>query len=128
MPSGRGAHDNRCEATQCGCGRLHAAGDHLDTGFLSIPFLLDVLEESGHTDVAWSLLLQYTAPSWLYEVEEGATTTWESWFAVDSQGNVGAMSFNHYAFGAVDGWLYRRVAGLAPVELSAGQHSYSATL
>lgn len=95
---------------------VRAAGHHLDTGFLSIPFLLDVLEAAGYTEEAWALLLQTTMPSWLYEVEEGATTIWESWGAVAPDGTVGAMSFNHYAFGVVDDWLFRRLGGIDPVE------------
>ena len=31
-------------------------------------------------------------------------------------GTVGAMSFNHYAFGVVDDWLFRRLGGIDPVE------------
>ncbi|MDU0349120.1 family 78 glycoside hydrolase catalytic domain, partial [Actinomyces sp. MRS3W] len=95
---------------------VREAGDHLDTGFLSVPFLLDVLVDAGHADVAWSVLMQDTAPSWLYEVEEGATTIWESWFAVAPDGTVGAMSFNHYAFGCVDDWLFRRLGGIDPAQ------------
>ncbi|SHE25031.1 alpha-L-rhamnosidase [Actinomyces glycerinitolerans] len=95
---------------------VHEAGDHLDTGFLSVPFLLDVLVDSGHADAAWAVLMQDTVPSWLYEVAEGATTIWESWDAVAPDGTVGAMSFNHYAFGCVDDWLFRRLGGIVPTE------------
>ncbi|SDM66397.1 alpha-L-rhamnosidase [Actinomyces ruminicola] len=95
---------------------VRQAGDHLDTGFLSVPFLLDVLVESGSADVAWAVLMQDTVPSWLYEVAEGATTIWESWDAVAPDGTVGAMSFNHYAFGCVDDWLFRRLGGITPAE------------
>ena len=93
---------------------VHEAGDHLDTGFLSVPFLLDVLVDSGNADVAWAVLMQDTVPSWLYEVAEGATTIWESWNAVAPDGTVGAMSFNHYAFGCVDDWMFRRLGGIDP--------------
>ena len=95
---------------------VEAAGRHLDTGFLSVPFLLDVLVDAGREDLAWAVLAQDTAPSWLYEVARGATTIWESWTAVAPDGTVGAMSFNHYAFGCVDDWLFRRVGGIEAVE------------
>lgn len=49
-------------------------GYHLNTGFLSTPFLCEVLAKYGHADTAYKLLLQDTAPSWLYEVKQGATT------------------------------------------------------
>lgn len=89
-------------------------GDRLDTGFLSVPYLLDVLWETGHRDLARTLLWQDRQPSWLYEVDHGATTIWESWDAVAPDGTPRAVSFNHYAFGCVDDWLYRRIAGLQP--------------
>ena len=95
---------------------VEAAGRHLDTGFLSVPFLLDVLVDVGREDLAWAVLTRDTAPSWLYEVARGATTIWESWTAVAPDGTVGAMSFNHYAFGCVDDWLFRRVGGIEAVE------------
>jgi alpha-L-rhamnosidase len=74
--------------------------------------------------VAYDVLLQETPPSWLYQVEAGATTIWERWDAlrpdgsvpIDALGGAGAsmVSFNHYAYGAVGEWLVRAVAGLAP--------------
>lgn len=91
---------------------IHDAGDHLDTGFLSVAFLLDVLWDNGHRDLARTLLFQDTAPSWLYEVAQGATTIWEGWEAIAPDGTVTDLSFNHYAFGCVDDWLYRRLGGL----------------
>ncbi|MET0781263.1 MAG: alpha-L-rhamnosidase C-terminal domain-containing protein, partial [Microbacterium sp.] len=51
-------------------------------------------------------------PSWLYEVDHGATTIWESWDTISPDGVIRPMSFNHYAPGSVDDWLYRRVAGI----------------
>lgn len=91
---------------------IHDAGDHLDTGFLSVAFLLDALWDNGQRELARTLLFQDTAPSWLYEVAQGATTIWEGWEAIAPDGSVTDLSFNHYAFGCVDDWLYRRVAGL----------------
>ena len=52
---------------------------HLTTGFHSSGALLPVLSDNGRNDVAYSLLLQDTYPSWLYPVTIGATTTWERW-------------------------------------------------
>ena len=95
-------------------GLIHAADDHLDTGFLSVPFLLEVLSANGQADLARTLLWQETTPSWLYAVDRGATTIWEEWAAITPDGHVGTASFNHYAFGCVDEWLYGRLAGLRP--------------
>ena len=49
-------------------------GDRLDAGFLSIPFLMDVLSNNGHRDIAYKILFKDQSPSWLYEVKKGATT------------------------------------------------------
>jgi alpha-L-rhamnosidase len=91
---------------------VHERGDRLDTGFLSTPYLLDVLCDTGYPEVARTLLWQSEMPSWLYAVDRGATTFWEAWDAVAPDGTIRPMSLNHYAPGAVDDWLYRRVAGI----------------
>jgi alpha-L-rhamnosidase len=46
---------------------------HLGTGFLGTPYLLAALTETGHSDVAYRLLLSTEYPSWGYLVEHGAT-------------------------------------------------------
>jgi alpha-L-rhamnosidase len=81
-----------------------------------VPYLLDVLWDGGEYDLARALLHQDTIPSWLYEVDNGATTIWEAWAAVLPDGTVSPMSMNHYAFGCIDDWMFRRVAGLTPIE------------
>ncbi|WP_432561781.1 alpha-L-rhamnosidase [Kineococcus sp. SYSU DK003] len=91
---------------------IEARGGHLDTGFLSTPYLLDVLWDAGEHQLARDLLWQPTAPSWLYAVDHGATSVWESWEAVDRHGNPTRSSFNHYAFGCVDDWMLRRLGGI----------------
>ncbi|NHC42583.1 hypothetical protein G6549_21915 [Bacillus sp. MM2020_1] len=88
----------------------------IDTGFLSVPYIMDVLCENGQEDLSYKLLFQTACPSWLYEVENGATTIWESWEAIKPDGTVGSFSFNHYAFGCVGDWLVRHIGGLTPME------------
>lgn len=89
-------------------------GNRLDVGFLGMPHLMDVLCRWGHANVAEALLYQDVCPSWLYEVDRGATTIWESWANVAPDGTVGTYSFNHYSFGCVEDWMARYVGGLAP--------------
>jgi alpha-L-rhamnosidase len=90
-------------------------GTHLGTGFLATPFLLPVLADTGHLDVAYELLFQTSEPSWLTMVERGATTIWEDWDGVREDGSV-AHSLNHYSKGAVISFLHQYVAGLRLVE------------
>lgn len=96
---------------------VDAAGNHLTTGFPSTPYLLFALSDYGHVDAAYRLLLQDTCPSWLYGVKMGATTIWERWDAIAPDGSLREGSCNHYAYGAVGDWLYRRVLG---VEAASG--------
>ena len=86
-------------------------GYHLNTGFLSTPFLCEVLAKYGYADTAYKLLLQDTAPSWLYEVKQGATTVWETWTGIDANGHP-SESLNHYSYGAICGWLFGGVCGI----------------
>ncbi|PRR84660.1 alpha-L-rhamnosidase [Clostridium luticellarii] len=86
----------------------------LDTGFLGTPYILDALCKSGHTDRAYKLLMHDKCPSWLYEVNKGATTIWESWFSYDKNDEPLSISFNHYAFGCVDDWMFRYIGGIFP--------------
>jgi alpha-L-rhamnosidase len=94
---------------------IRAADTHLGTGFLATPFLLPVLADTGHLDVAYELLLQETSPSWLLMIARGATTVWEEWEGIDAAGAPHA-SLNHYSKGAVISFLHRYVAGLQIVE------------
>ena len=102
---------------------IRAAGTHLGTGFLATPFLLRVLAETGHLDVAYELLVQRTPPSWLAMVERGATTVWESWEGVDAEG-VAHDSLNHYSKGAVVSFLHRCVAGIAQLDGEPGYRRF----
>ena len=94
---------------------IKSYGNHLTTGFLGTPYLCHVLSRFGKTDMAYTLLMQETYPSWLYPVKMGATTIWERWNGIrpDSTFEPASMnSFNHYAYGAIGDWMYRVVAGL----------------
>lgn len=91
---------------------IEANGYRLDTGFVTVSYLLDALSDNGRKDLAYKILFQTECPSWLYQVEKGATTMWETWDAIRPDGHVNLSSFNHYAFGCVGDWLYKFIAGL----------------
>lgn len=88
----------------------------LMTGFIGTSWISKVLSDNGHSDVAYKLLLQTSYPSWLYSVEQGATTIWErlnSYTHTDGFGGNNRMnSFNHYSFGAVAAWMYNYSLGI----------------
>jgi alpha-L-rhamnosidase len=102
----------RGAAAQHLVGEIEGRGGVLSTGFLGTPFSLDVLADIGRADLVYDLLLRTTFPSWGYMIAKGATTIWERWNG--DTGDVAMNSFNHYALGAVAGFLFRRVAGIEP--------------
>lgn len=91
-------------------------GNCLQTGFLGTSILMSTLTENGMVDIAYELLFQRKNPSWLYSVDNGATTIWERWnsYMIESgMGPRGMNSFNHYAYGCVCEWMWETVAGIA---------------
>lgn len=98
---------------------LHLWKDHLATGFVGTAYLCDALTETGHADLAYTLLFNEDYPSWLYEVNLGATTVWERWNSLLPDGKIsgtGMNSLNHYAYGVIVEWIYRSVCGLQLTE------------
>lgn len=97
------------------------------TGFLGTIYLCDVLTDNGMADIAYSLLLNEEFPGWLYEVNLGATTTWERWNSLLPDGTFDSRhdmnSLNHYAYGCVLEWVFSRVAGIRVTEDDPGMRN-----
>jgi alpha-L-rhamnosidase len=101
------------------CANLSRHKEHLTTGFAGTPYLCHVLSENGKHENAVQLLLREEYPSWLYCVKMGATTIWERWNSIMPSGDFeasGMNSLNHYAYGSIGGWMYRKLAGLNQLE------------
>ncbi len=107
----------------------------ITTGFLGTPLILHALSKNGHFQAAYTMLMRRKVRSWLYQVDQKATTIWERWDAIKEDGSIhkgematsteeqpdaSMISFNHYAYGAVIDWVYRNVAGIAPLKSSPG--------
>lgn len=95
----------------------------LTTGFIGTPYLNLVLSENGCDDLAYTLFEQTAYPSWLYPVAQGATTMWERWNSytiVNGFGPVGMNSFNHYAYGAIQEWMFAYSIGIQRDEQQPG--------
>ncbi|MCX6215035.1 alpha-L-rhamnosidase [Spirosoma sp.] len=99
---------------------IKANDNKLSTGFLGVKPLLPSLSMTGHTNQAYKLLLSTEYPSWGFEVVNGANTIWERWNSyIKGKGfenNAGMNSFNHYAFGSVNEWLFGNAAGIKAEE------------
>ena len=95
--------------------KLNEEKMHLTTGFVGTPLLCPMLTLNGHADAAYTLLLNEDYPSWLYEINMGATTVWERWNSVLPDGSIGDTtmnSLNHYSYGSIAEWMYRYMCGL----------------
>jgi alpha-L-rhamnosidase len=103
--------------------KIEANHGLLGTGFLGTPYLLATLVETGHSDLAFKLMLNTAYPSWGYLVDHGATTMWERWNGDQMRGDPSMNSYNHYAYGAVADWIYRYAAGIDATPLDAGFHT-----
>jgi alpha-L-rhamnosidase len=77
--------------------KIEANHGLLGTGFLGTPYLLATLVETGHSDLAYRLMLNTDYPSWGYLVGHGATTMWERWNGDQMRGDPSMNSYNHYA-------------------------------
>lgn len=97
--------------------------NHISTGFLGTPYICHVLTRFGYEDLAYTLLLQESFPSWLYPVKKGATTIWERWDGIRPDGSLqdeAMNSFNHYAYGAIGDWMYKNIGGINQQDGSFG--------
>ena len=106
------AQAHRAAAGEALADAVRANGSRLSTGFTMTPLLCPTLVDTGHTELAYDVLLNEEVPSWLYPISKGATTIWETWDAIAPDGSVSDVSQNHYAFGAVGEFLHRYVAGV----------------
>lgn len=104
-------------------GLIRKNGNRMTTGFLGTPYILHALTENGYTDLAYELLFQEKAPSWLFPVNHGATTMWEHWDSLKEDGtfwDIKMNSFNHYAYGAVFDWIFGVASGITVCEDGPG--------
>lgn len=81
----------------------------LGTGFLSTPFILNVLEDID-PEYAYRLLENEKMPGWLYMAKNNTGTIWEGWEGPSAQ--QGISSLNHYSKGAMVEWLFSSMLGI----------------
>jgi alpha-L-rhamnosidase len=86
---------------------------HIGTGLIGGQWLMQVLAEIGHPDVAYEIASQTSYPSWGYMISKGATTVWELWNG--DTANPAMNSGNHLMLvGDLITWLYENLAGICP--------------
>lgn len=92
---------------------------HLFTGFVGTQYLPHALSACGMHQLMGDILFREDCPSWLYEVNLGATTVWELWDGVNPDGSFNLFemnSLNQYGFATIGDWLVKELAGLSPLE------------
>jgi len=88
----------------------------LMTGFIGTAWISKALSDNGYSELAYRLLQNNKYPSWLYAIDQGATTIWErlNGYTIENcfGGNNSMNSFNHYSFGAVGQWMMAYSLGI----------------
>ena len=79
---------------------------HFAVGLVGVPVFTEWCIRERQTDLMATLLRQPDYPGYLYMINNGATTTWESWD--------GERSRVHNCYNGVGIWFYQALAGLRP--------------
>jgi len=77
---------------------------HIGVGLTGIPLLTECLTKSGDVETMYTMLKQKDYPGYLYMIEKGATTTWESWDAERSR--------VHNCYNGIGTWFYEAIGGI----------------
>src|SRR5690554_1973476 len=83
-------------------------GGHLNTGLVGIPVMMEWAAKANQPDFIYSMLKKRSYPSYLYMIDNGATTTWEHWN--------GERSRIHNCYNGVGQWFYQVVGGIRNIE------------
>ncbi len=80
--------------------------NHVTAGDVGFHYLVRALTDNDRSDVLYDVLSRTDAPSYGYQLAQGATTLTEAWDANpdDSQ--------NHFMLGEAEEWFYRGLAGI----------------
>jgi alpha-L-rhamnosidase len=80
-------------------------------GLLGMQWLLEVLTETGHADVALTIATRTERPSWGYMIAKGATTIWER-YDMDTRDPGMNSEALLIQTGDVEAWFYQSLAGI----------------
>ena len=80
-------------------------------GLLGMQWLMEVLTETGHADVALTIATRTKRPSWGYMIAKGATTIWER-YDMDTRDPGMNSEALLIQTGDVEAWFYQALAGI----------------
>ena len=90
---------------------------HLSTGLVGVPVITEWVTKNNKVDLMYSMLKKRDYPSYLYMIDNGATTTWEHWN--------GERSRIHNCYNGIGSWFYEAIGGICPDENAPGfKHFY----
>ena len=86
--------------------------DHIAAGLMGVPVFTEWCIRLRQADLMATILRQPDYPGYLYMIENGATTTWESWDC----GRPGKedRSRVHNCYNGIGIWFYQVLAGIRP--------------
>ena len=86
--------------------------DHIAAGLMGVPVFIEWCIRERQADLMATILRQPDYPGYLYMIENGATTTWESWDC----GHPGKedRSRVHNCYNGIGIWFYQALAGIRP--------------
>ena len=96
--------------------------DHIAVGLMGVPIFTEWAIQNRHTDLMATILRQPDNPGYLYMIEHGATTTWESWDC--GQGDKEDRSRIHNCYNGVGIWFYQALAGILPDPANPGYRHF----
>ncbi|WP_260582480.1 alpha-L-rhamnosidase [Sphingopyxis sp. PET50] len=79
----------------------------LRTGVFGTRYLLEILSDYGHADIAYRVATRTDEPGWGWWIANGHSTMFETW-------SLNSRSRDHHYFASIADWLRQRVAGLRP--------------
>ena len=92
---------------------IEERNNHLSTGFVATLPLLHVLTNTGHADLAYTIVTQEDYPGWWHMIKDGSTTLWEDWEGPESPSSI--ISRNMASLGGPLGlWFYQALGGIRP--------------
>jgi alpha-L-rhamnosidase len=85
---------------------IRAHQNHVTAGDIGFHYVVDALIQGGRSDVLLDMLQRTDAPSYGYQLQQGATSLTEAWDANP------ASSQDHFMLGDGEEWFYRGLGGI----------------
>jgi alpha-L-rhamnosidase len=79
----------------------------LRTGVYGARYLLEILSDYGHANLAYRVATRTDEPGWGWWIRNGHSTMFETW-------SLNSRSRDHHYFASISDWMRQRLAGLRP--------------